>query len=64
MIVPESTRTKQKNGMINEFEEGIQGRRSGLVIQLQIKTLSRKAKVQMEWTIYSGIKHTVWGSDT
>ena len=30
------------------FEEGIQGRRSGLVIQLQIKALSRKAEVQME----------------
>ena len=46
------------------FEEGIQGRRSGLVIQLQIKALSRKAEVQMKWTIYSGIKHTIWGSDT
>ena len=46
------------------FEEGIQGRRSGLVIQLQIKALSRKAEVQMEWTIYSGIKHTIWGSGT
>ena len=47
------------------FEEGIQGKRSGLVIQLQTKTLSRrKAEIQMEWTIYSGIKHTVWGSDT
>ena len=46
------------------FEEGIQGRRSGLVIQLQIKTLSRKAEVQMEWAFYSGIKHTIWGSDT
>ena len=28
------------------FEEGIHGRRSGLVIQLQIKTLSRKAEVK------------------
>ena len=46
------------------FEEGIQGRRSGLVVQLQTKTLSRKAEIQMEWTIYSGIEHTVWGSDT
>ena len=64
MIVPESTRIKQKNGMIKEFEERIQGRRSGLVIQLQIKALSREAEVQMEWTIYSGIKHTIWGSDT
>ena len=64
MIVPEFTRIKQKKGMINEFEEGIQGRRLGLVIQLQTKTLSWKAEVQMEWTIYNGIKHTVWGSDT
>ena len=46
------------------FEEGIQGRRSGLVIQLQTKTLSRKADIQIERTIYSGIRHTVWGSDT
>ena len=38
--------------------------RSGLVIQLQIKALSKKAEVQMEWTIYSGIKHTIWGNDT
>ena len=38
--------------------------RSGLVIQLQIKALSREAEVQIEWTIYSGIKHTIWGSDT
>ena len=45
MIVPESTKTKLKNGMINKFWEGIQGRRSGLAIQLQIKTLSRKAEV-------------------
>ena len=43
MIVLESTKIKQKNGMINGFEEGIQGRRSGPVIQLQTKTLSRKA---------------------
>ena len=46
------------------FEEGIQGRRSSLVIPLQTKTLSRKAEIQMEWTIYSGIKYIVWGSDT
>ena len=46
------------------FEEGIQGKRSGLVIQLQTKTLSKKAEIQMEWTIYNGIKHTIWGSDT
>ena len=46
------------------IEEEIQGRRSGLVIQLQTKTLSREVEIQMEWTIYSGIKHTVWGNDT
>ena len=45
MIVPESTRIKQKNGMLKNFEEGIQGKRSGLVIQLRIKALSRKAEV-------------------
>ena len=43
MIVPESIKIKQKNGMIKEFEEGIQSRRSGPVIQLQTKTLSREA---------------------
>ena len=64
MIVPESTRITQKMARSTNFEEGIQGMRSGLVIQLQIKALSRKAEVQMEWTIYSGIKHTIWGSDT
>ena len=64
MIMPESTRIKQKMACSTNFEEGIQGRGSGLVIQLQIKALSRKAEVQMEWTIYSGIKHTIWGSDT
>ena len=46
------------------FEEGIQGKRSSFFIQLQIKALSKKAEVQMEWTIYNGIKHTIWGSDT
>ena len=54
----------KKMARSTNFEEGIQGRRSGLIIQLQTKTLSREAEIQMEWTIYSGIKHTVWGSDT
>ena len=44
MIVPESTKIKQKkNGMIKKFEERIQDRRSGFIIQLQTKTLSREA---------------------
>ena len=34
MIVPESTKIKQKNGMIKDFEERTQRRRSGPAIQL------------------------------
>ena len=43
MIIPEFTKIKQRNGMIRIFEEGISGRRSGPVIQLQIEIVYRKA---------------------
>ena len=45
------------------FEEGIQGRRSGLVIQLQIKTLSRKAEVK--WSgLFTVVSSTQFGAVT
>ena len=43
MIVPESTKIKQKRAWSKDFEERIQSRRSGPFIQLHTKTLSRKA---------------------
>ena len=43
MIVPESTKIKQKNGMIKDFGEGIPGKRLGPIIQLQTKTLCKEA---------------------
>ena len=30
----------------------------------KLRLFPRKLKSQMEWTIYSSIKHTIWGSDT
>ena len=45
-------------------DQRILRRELGSVIQFQTKTLSREAEIQMEWTIYSGVKHKIWVNDT
>ena len=40
-------------------KEGIQGRRTSSLIQLQAQAFSREIEVKMEWSIHSGDKYTL-----
>ena len=37
--------------------------RSGPIIQLHTKTVSRKAEIKMEWSLYNNGKYNLWDSD-
>ena len=45
-------------------KEGIQGRRTSSLIQLQAKAFSKEIEVKMAWSIHSDNKYTLWSSNT
>ena len=45
------------------YEEGIQGRRTGPLIQLQAQAIFREIEIKMEWSLHSGDKYTFWSSN-
>ena len=63
MIMPESTKIRQRSGRSEYFEEGIQSRRTSPIIQFQAQAVSRKTEVKMEWSLHSSSKFILWSSD-
>ena len=64
MIMPKSTKIRQRSGMIRNYEERIQSRRASSVIQFQAQAVSRKTEVKVEWSLHSSSKYTLWSSYT
>ena len=57
IIVLEFTRIEPKGGMIKKYG------RVSITVQLKSQSIPRKAKVKMEWSLYSHISHTFWSSN-
>ena len=60
MIMPESTKIKQRSGMIRRFW----GRRTSPIIRFQAQVVSRKTEVKMEWSLHTSSNYTLWSTDT
>ena len=63
MIMSESTRTRQRSGMISKFLGENSKQEDSPAVQFQAQAVYKKIEVKMEWSLHSSSKYTIWSSN-